>query len=519
MQLATPLLESGKNTMSKKMLINAIEPEESRIAVLEDHALEELYIERLSRVQIVGNIYKGKVINIEPSLEAAFVEIGLRKNGFLHVSEVREGSIEEVEPGGEFHQKRHYKRIQNLLTPGQEILVQVIKEALGEKGPSLTSYISLAGRFLVLMPFARKHGVSRKIVEEEERRRLREVIEELNPPANMGLIVRTAGANQTKRELAKDLHYLLRLWKAIEEKDKASSAPSLIYQESDLVTKTIRDIYSRDIQEIIVDSEATYEKARDFLKQIMPKSEKSVKLYNKEEPLFHKYNIEEEIEKIVQKKLPLRHGGSLIIEQTEALVAIDVNSGRFRAGADPEETAFRTNMEAAKEAVRQIRLRDLGGVIIIDFIDMQEEGHNRAVEKAMLENLKRDRARTKMLKMSKFGIIELTRQRLRPSLRDVLYENCPSCKGTSFTKTVESLSLEVMREIKSVLSRPELKTIEVEADPRVSQHMLNQKRRQLSELEENYNKRILINSVQLDGMKPGTVQIRYFKADGQPLSL
>ena len=505
--------------MSKKMLINVVEPEECRIAILEDHTLEELYIERISRGQAVGNIYKGKVINVEPSLEAAFVDIGLKRNGFLHVSEVVEPSPVEIEPGGEVHHRREYKRIQTLLNPGQEVLVQVTKEAVGEKGPSLTTDISLPGRFLVLMPHARKHGVSRKIVEEEERRRLRQVIEELNPPANMGLIVRTAGADQIKRELSKDLHYLLRLWKAVEERNKTTSAPSLIYQESDLVTKTIRDIYSTDIQEIIVDSEATCAKAQDFLRQIMPKAEKGVKLYKKEEPLFHKYNIEQEIERIIQKKIPLRHGGSIVLEQTEALVAIDVNSGRFKAGADPEETAFRTNMEAAREVVRQIRLRDLGGVIIIDFIDMQEEGHNRAVEKAMLENLKKDRARTKMLKMSRFGIIELTRQRLRPSLRDVLYENCSTCRGTGYTKTVESLSLEVMREIKSVLSHPELKTIEVEADPRVSQHLQNQKRRQLSELEESYNKRIIINSIQMNGLKPGTVQIRYLKVDGQPISI
>jgi ribonuclease E len=505
--------------VGKKMLINVVEPEESRIAVLEDHVLEELYIERISRGQAVGNVYKGKIINVEPSLEAAFVDIGLKRNGFLHVSEVVGTSPEEIGPSGEVHHKREHRRIQTLLNPGQEVLVQITKEAVGEKGPSLTTYVSLPGRFLVLMPYARKHGVSRKIAEEEERQRLKQIIEEICPPTDMGLIVRTAGAGQTKRELAKDLHYLLRLWKAVEERGKASTAPSLIYQESDLVTKTIRDIYSSDIQEIIVDSEATYEKARDFLKQIMPKAEKRVKLYKKEEPLFHKFNLEQEIEKIIKKKIPLRHGGSLVIEQTEALVAIDVNSGRFKAGADPEETAFRTNMEATKEVVRQIRLRDLGGVIIIDFIDMQSEGHRRAVEKAMLEQLKRDRARTKMLKMSRFGIVEITRQRLRPSLRDVLYENCSTCRGTGYTKTVESLSLEVMREIKSVLGHPELKTIEVEADPRVSQHLLNQKRRQLSELEESYNKRILINSVQTDGLRPGALQIKCLKADGQPLSL
>lgn len=503
--------------MGKKMLINVVEPEESRIAILEDNVLEELYIERFSRGQVAGNIYKGRVVNVEPSLEASFVDIGLKKNGFLHVSEVASEIHEEEKT--EEAPRREYRRIQSLLKPGQELLVQVIKEGVGEKGPSLTSLISLPGRYLVLMPYSRRHGVSRKIEDEEERQRLRQVIEELNPPANMGLIVRTAGAGQTKRELSKDLHYLLRLWKAVEERSKGAPIPSLIYQESDLVTRTIREIFSPDTQEIIVDSENTYEKARDFLKQIMPKCEKMVRLYRGGEPLFHKYHIEEEIEKINNRKIPLRQGSSLVIEQTEALVAIDVNSGRFKAGTDPEETAFRTNMEAAKEVVRQIRLRDLGGVVIIDFIDMRGEGHRRQVEKTLAEALRKDRARTKMLRMSRFGIVELTRQRIKPSLRDVLYEGCPHCQGTGLTKTVESLSLKIMRQIRSALNNPELRLIEIEADPKVTQYLLNQKRKQIAELEDGYSKRIIINSASQDGWKIGDIRMRYFKADGQPISL
>lgn len=501
--------------MSKKMLINVVEPEESRIAILEDSTLEELYIERISKGQTVGNIYMGRVSNVEPSLEAAFVDIGLRRNGFLHISEVLDTSSEAEET----RPKKERRRIQSLLKPGQELLVQVIREGVGEKGPSLTTYISLPGRYLVLMPYTARHGVSRKILDEEERARLKQIVKELKPPTNMGLIVRTAGAGQTKRELSKDLNYLLRLWKTVEDRTTGTLVPALIYQESDLVIRTIRDIFSPDIKEIIVDSEDTYQRTKDFLKQIVPKSEKSVKLHRSRVPIFHKYRIEEEIEKINNRKIPLKQGGSLIIEQTEALVAIDVNSGRFKKGADPEETAFRTNMEATKEIARQIRLRDLGGVIIIDYIDMQQEAHRRAVERALAEALKKDRARTKMLKMSTFGIVEITRQRIKHSLRDVLYEGCPECKGTGLTKTVESLSLNIMRSIRSVLDNKELKTIEVVADNRVAQFMLNQKRRQISELEDHYNKQIVIKGAVENGWRTSDVKMSYFDSEGRLMSL
>ncbi|MFQ5861591.1 MAG: ribonuclease E/G [Candidatus Brocadiales bacterium] len=503
--------------MSKKMLINVVEPEESRIAILEDNTLEELYIERISKGQTVGNIYMGRVSNIEPSLEAAFVDIGLKRNGFLHISEVLNAVLGEEEKAEKTRSKKEQRRIQSLLKPGQELLVQIIREGVGEKGPSLTGYISLPGRYLVLMPYATRHGVSRKILDEEERARLKQIIKELKPPANMGLIVRTAGAGQTKRELSKDLNYLLRLWKAVEERQTNTLIPSLIYQESDLVIRTIRDIFSPDIEEIIVDSEDTYRKTKDFLKQIMPKYVKSVRLHRARVPIFHKYRIEEEIEMINNRKIPLKQGGSLVIEQTEALVAIDVNSGRFKKGADPEETAFRTNIEATKEIVRQIRLRDLGGVIIIDFIDMQQEPHRRAVEKALADALKKDWARTKMLKMSKFGIVEITRQRIKRSLRDALYESCPECGGTGFTKTVESLSLNIMREIRSALDNKELKTIEVVADNQVAQFLQNQKRKHISELEDHYSKRIVVKSAVENGWRVGDIRINYFNSDGRPI--
>ncbi len=506
--------------MRKRMLINAVEPEESRIAILENNTLEELYIERVSKGQAVGNIYMGRVSNVEPSLEAAFVDIGLKRNGFLHVSEVLDTACEKKEEKTEKpRNRREQKRILSLLKPGQELLVQVIREGVGEKGPSLTTYISLPGRYLVLMPYTSRHGVSRKILDEEERARLKQVAKELKPPPNIGIIVRTAGTGHTKRDLSKDLNYLLRLWKAVEERTTNSLVPSLIYQESDLVIRTIRDIFSPDITEIIVDSHDTYGKTRDFLKQIMPKHEKIVKMHRARVPIFHKHRIEEEIERINNKKIPMKQGGSLVIEQTEALVAIDVNSGRFKKGADPEETAFKTNMEATGEIARQIRLRDLGGVIIIDFIDMQQEGHRRAVERAFADALKKDRARTKMLKTSRFGIIELTRQRIKHSLRDVLHDPCPECRGTGLTKTVESLSLKIMRNIRSVLDNEGIKSIEVVTNTPVVQFLQNQKRKQISELEDHYNKTITIRGVAEDGWRMGDIRMKYYGSDGNPTTL
>ncbi len=498
--------------MDKRMLINAVEPEECRIAILENNVLEELYIERSSREQIAGNIYKGKVVNIESSIEAAFIDIGLRKNGFLHVSDIMPpqepgGGSQTTETEAAVKPHREFYKIRHLLHQGQEILVQVTKEGIGTKGPSLTTYISLPGRYLVLMPGVSRHGVSRKISNEEERQRLKKILESLSPPPNVGFIIRTAGVQQTKKEIHKDFHYLLRLWKNIEKRSRNINAPATIYQESDLVIRTIRDIFSTDVREIIVDSKSVYERTQDFLRIIMPKYEKLLTLYAEDKPLFHKYNIEKDIEDINSKKIPLPRGGSIVIEQTEALVAIDVNSGRFKEESDPEETAFKTNLKAAKEVSRQIRLRDLGGVIVIDFIDMREETHIHAIEKALTEALKRDKARTKMLKMSKFCTIELTRQRIRYSLRDVLFEECKFCRGTGYAKTVETLCLNAMRDIKSVIHLPQIAKIEIFVNPEVANYLQNQKRKQMIEIEESYHKKVHIFSA-LDH-EYGKIDIRY----------
>ena len=536
------------------MLINVVEPEESRIAILEDGILEELYIERFSREQIAGNIYKGRIVNIEPSIEAAFVNIGIYRNGFLHVSDIKNHRNNDVLPEKPTNTKKpedtkkpentkksedtkkpedakksentrkpentrkkeNRSRIKSLINPDQEVFVQVIKEGIGDKGPSLTTNLSIPGRFLVLMPESTLVGVSRKIFDETERARLKQIIEELKPPPNLGLIVRTAGEKQTKRELSRDFNYLRRLWKVIENKEKKAETPSVVYQESDLVIRTIRDIFSTDIDEIIIDSEAVFKKIRYFLRLIMPSCVKKLKLYGEHEPLFHKYNIEKEIEKINKKEVRLSKGGSIVIEQTEALVAIDVNSGKYREESDPEKTSFKTNLKAAKEIARQVRLRDIGGVIIVDFIDMKEEKNMRAVEKVLEAALKRDRARKKMLKISKFGIIEMTRQRIRPSLKSVIYENCRSCDGTGEIKTLESTCLDLMRQIKSMVNNPQIKKIEVTTNDVVAGNLLNKKRKKLTELEEKFSKSITINGIM--GQKTSETIAYCTDSDGNRIS-
>ncbi|MDR4497232.1 MAG: Rne/Rng family ribonuclease [Candidatus Scalindua sp.] len=504
--------------MKKKMLVNVVEPEESRIAILEDGVLEELYIERISREQIAGNIYKGRVVNIEPSIEAAFVDIGLSKNGFLHASDVRSLSGNGEQLNEEAPRIRGNKAsIKSLLKLDQEVLVQVIKEGMGDKGPSLTTFISIPGRYLVLMPEVKRVGVSRKIPDEAERKRLKQIIEELKPPPHIGFIVRTAGENQTKRELSRDLNYLQKLWKVIDAKAEKSGAPSPIYQESDLVIRTIRDIFTTDIDEIIIDSEAVFKKIRYFLRLIMPRSVKKLRFYSEPEPLFHKYQIENEIEKIHKKEVRLPRGGSIVIEQTEALVAIDVNSGKYREESDPERTAFKTNLKAAKEIARQIRLRDMGGVIIIDFIDMKDERNIRSIEKVAEVALKRDRARTKILKMSKFGIIEMTRQRIRPSLKAVIYERCKCCEGTGEVKTIESTCLDLMRQIKSAVNNAQIKKIEIIASDKVTDYLLNLKRRQILELEGKFLKEITIRCDTT--YKVGEITIHYCDKNGNRITI
>ena len=728
--------------MKKEMLINVLQPEECRIAILEDRVLEELYVERTSHESYVGNIYKGRIVNIEPSIQAAFVDFGVGRNGFLHVSDVepayyrhleggrgdggrrgergdrrdrdrtggprpaetrerapvefaeepettaggesppserrerkpargrsrrgrrggrgrskgeqaasseavpveplpeefapgaadagvqheqageqadeergperqrymdsaerrteeddsssdKEVSDDDIffprsesgEPGtseepapaaaredddfgsssvavddeqqqqfeerqqleqdsresdeppshreereeypqegegysrerggrrrGGFRDDRRGGRprrpmggrpgfgrpkplIQDIFRRGQEVLVQVIKEGIGTKGPTLSTYISIAGRYLVLMPGLNRIGVSRKIADEEQRRRLREVLNELQPPKGLGFIIRTAGLDKNKKELQRDLAYLSRLWQVVVRRIRKIKAPAEIYQESDMITRTIRDTFTNEIDTILVDEPAAFEHAQEFLQIVMPRYANRIKLYQDSEPMFHKYGIEDEIARIQQRHVPLPNGGSIVIEQTEALVAIDVNSGNFRADNNAEETAYQMNLLAAREIARQLRLRDLGGVIVNDFIDMRDEKHRRGVERALRDAAKRDRARTKILKISAFGLIEMTRQRIRPSLKRSVYQDCPHCLGTGQVKTCESMSIDVMRMLQLAAHRANVARIVIEVSEEVANYLLNKKRKEISELEQGGGIQVVISGV------------------------
>jgi ribonuclease E len=386
--------------------------------------------------------------------------------------------------------------IQDIFRRGQEVIVQVIKEGLGTKGPTLSTYISIAGRYLVLMPGLNRVGVSRKIGDEEQRRRLREIFNELKPPKGLGFIIRTAGEDKNKKELQRDLAYLSRLWQVVARRIRRNKTPSEIYQESDMITRTIRDTFTADIDTIIVDEKNAFEHAQEFLQIVMPRYAERIQLFDGTEPLFHKYGIEAEMDRIQQRKVPLPNGGSIVIEQTEALVAIDVNSGNYRAAdQNSEATMFQINMQAAKEIARQLRLRDLGGVIVNDFIDMRDEKHRRAVEKALRDAVKRDRARTKVLRISAFGIIEMTRQRIRPSLKRSVYQECPACIGTGHVKTAESMSIEVMRLVQLAAHRDYIRRVEVRVTEAVANYLQNRKRKEINALEEVGHMQVQITGV------------------------
>ncbi len=656
----------------RDMLINVVEGEEIRIAVIRRSQLEELYMERSSTESHIGNIYKGRVTNVEPSIQAAFIDFGIGKNGFLHISDVhpqyfpkkmqprmpqsnqnrrnapqqpprpnissapqgpqgfqpppaapvpgeapnespaseeqshaqgvnqesagvsfenggnpvdaspelngasnlnvdsgtgeqtqehtgtnsseapiastedhahdeestddgdpaeavnaKEAAIAEPEEPADFgsaynsdfeetdefeddeaelddgHMKpmekvgrktprRDRPPIQQCLRRGQEVIVQVTKEGIGTKGPTLTTYVSCPGRYLVMMPGMAQLGVSRKIEDLDQRRELKRTLQELNPPKNLGFIIRTAGTDVAKKELQGDLNYLVRMWKVIANRIRTHKAPVELYQESDLVIRTIRDVFSDEIDRIIVDNEQVASRIRDFLSIVDPRAAGIVELYTGTMPLYQKFGVEREIEKINSRRVELKNGGSLVIDSTEALVAIDVNSGRYREQRDAELTAFNMNKEALKEVVRQLRLRDLGGVIVIDFIDMREERHKREIERLLREELATDRAKTKVLRMSQFCMIELTRQRVRPSLKRSIYQDCPHCHGSALIKTPESVSLDVMRRLAAGMTRLDVTRIDVRAYPSVATFLLNRKRKALVELEEKTNKRITV---------------------------
>ncbi|MCP4190526.1 MAG: Rne/Rng family ribonuclease [Planctomycetaceae bacterium] len=533
--------------MKKEMLINVAQPEECRIAIVEDGALEELYIERASQDNYVGNIYKGKVVNLEPSIQAAFVDFGVGRNGFLHISDVepqyfRQGgydpanleSEETSDEGGEKRGRRDQRGrgrrnprmssrprfkppIQEIFKRGDEVLVQVIKEGIGTKGPTLSTYISIPGRYLVLMPALGRVGVSRKIDDDDDRRRLRDCMLDLNPPKGLGFIVRTAGQGRTRRDLSRDLAYLLRLWKVIVRRVKKKEGPVDIYEESDMIIRTIRDIFTSDVDAIYIDEESAYERAREFLRLVMPRHVNRLKLYDGREPLFHKYKLEQEIANIHRREVALKDGGSIVVDTTEALVAIDVNSGSFRTDDSAEETAYQLNLSAAREIARQLRLRDLGGVIVNDFIDMRKERHRRNVERALRDAMSRDRARTRILRTSPFGLIEMTRQRVRPSLKRSVFTDCPCCSGKGVVKTDESMSIEVIRLLMLASQNPAVSRVNVRVNDKVAAYLNNKKRRELSGFEEEGQMNVQILGT--ENVFPEFLELDCKDAAGSPVQI
>ncbi len=687
------------------MLINAIDPEESRIAVVEDGVLQELHVELANREAYLGNIYKGKVVNIEPSIGAAFVAFGGRVNGFLHVSDVLpaygrpefllddviegrarvdvddgpesmqqaladdddeegpapagdgpaadesdaaesnvvavaddgddnnlpgvtdvDGADEDAEgtdvprredplepfadsgkdngyeppaanpgkggpgfgdgpdfghgvgderplpmaaageaddgdsdvpeipevpagseppavpataaggeaEGGERRARRGNKKrrerpqvrggqrpnrprptIDQLLKKGQEVVVQITKEGIGSKGPTLTTYVSLPGRCLVLMPSLPKCGVSRKIEDGRERKRLKRIVRELDETGSggIGFIVRTAGINKSLADLQRDRDYLKKIWEMVAQRLKVTRAPALLYQESDLVLKAMRDQFTPDIADVVVDSEDVFLRIRDFADKLMPHMSERIKQHSLTTPLFHHFGIEKEVEALYQPKIDLSNGASIVIDQAEALVAIDVNSGKYKAGGDTDETAYRTNLEAIPEIVRQLRLRDLGGLIIIDFIDMSHEKHRRGVEKRLIDALRGDRARIKVGRISPFGMLEITRQRVGPGLKRTVFMQCPHCKGAGWSRTVQSKALSVLREVRALLHLKGYSAVQVFAAPAVTDYLVNYKRRATLELEDAVGKTIVFRpepSYPID-----VVHYRFLTGDGQ----
>lgn len=529
--------------MVKRMLIDGTQPEETRVVVVSGTKLEEFDFESASRKPLKGNIYLAKVTRVEPSLQAAFVDYGGNRHGFLAFNEIHpdyykvpvadqqqaekelveeaeaaeaeagdeagengtggkdfeevggdeEQEIEQIRPSARARPERRYK-IQEVMKKRQVILVQVTKEERGNKGAALTTYLSLAGRYCVLMPnTARGGGISRKVTQPADRKRLKKIMEGLGIPEGLAVILRTAGVKRTKAEIKRDYEYLVRLWSEIREGTLKSTAPSLIYEEGNLIKRTIRDLYSNEIEEVLIEGDEAYRTSKDFMKMLIPSHAKKVQPYKDEPmPMFHRYQVESQIDNIHNPIAHLKSGGYIVIDSTEALVAIDVNSGRSTRERNIEETAYRTNLEASEEVARQLRLRDLAGLIVIDYIDMDESRNNQAVEARLKESMRQDRARIQVGRISHFGLLELSRQRLRPSLFETSMEACEMCGGTGHVRSTESMSLYTLRHIEDEGLRKPNTAIEVFCTPAVALYLLNHKRSSLAEMEAKYGLRIVV---------------------------
>ncbi len=473
-------------TTKKRMLINAIHDEESRVAIVEDGYLHELDIESAHKALTKSNIYRGKITKVEGSLQAAFVEYGAARQGFLPLGEVhpdywKDGVDKSTNPRN--------VSIQDVLEAKQELLVQVVKEERGNKGAALTTQISLAGRYLVLSPNTTRGGISRKL-SDDERRSMKEILKQLEVPDHMGLIIRTAGKDQTLEALQRDYQYLRRLWDEIRITSETTASPALIYLEGDLATRAIRDHFSDDIEEIWVDNHEVYTRTKAFVHAVLPGKEKLVKLYRGKKPLFRHYGVERQCEEVHQREIRLPTGGSIVIDPTEALTAIDVNSARATKGKHIDDTALTINLEAAEEVARQLRIRDVGGLIVIDFIDMANRKHGQKVEDVLRKACKGDKARIQFARISRFGLLEMSRQRLHPSIRESTTEPCPRCQGRGFIRTVDSMALQMLTRMEDWAERGKKPTLVVQVPSDTGEYLMNNKRANIARIEEAYEVQI-----------------------------
>lgn len=478
------------------MIINYVPGEECRLAIVCDGNLEEFHAERTDAVSRVNNIYVGKVTNVEAGIQAAFVDFGLEDNGFLHVSDLHPRYFvedEATERVGKKTPRRERPPIQHCLKRGQEIIVQVLKEGVGTKGPTLTSYLSIPGRYLVMMPQMDKVGVSRKVEDEDERLKMRDILNQLELPDGFGFILRTAGFDRTKTDLKRDLAYLQRLWKDMEaNRKRAGKRTRLLYSESDLLVRALRDLVTPDISRIIIDDEGALARATQFMKIVAPRSSVKVLRYTGGRPIFHAFGIEQQLALSHAREVPLPSGGRLVIDETEAVVAIDVNSGKSRSARDAETNAYKTNVEAVEAICRQLRLRDVGGIIIHDLIDMRSAQNRKSIEGLYRERLKRDRAKTSIAPISPFGILEMTRQRMRGSLRSQHYTECPTCQGKGLVQRPNSVASDALREVAVLLEHDKVDRVELVVSGRIAGELLSNRRGSLNRIERATGKQVQV---------------------------
>jgi len=474
--------------MYREIIVNA-EETESRVCILEGHRLAEFFVERADQRRIVGNIYKGRVNAVLPGMQAAFVDIGLEKSAFLHISDLVESDLldedgDEGDGGGRPRngQPSRAGRIEECLSKGQEILVQVTKEPISSKGARGTTQISLAGRYLVLMPLSRHLGISRKIEDRAERNRLRDIIGDIRPE-DMGLIVRTVGEGKDAKQFKEDVRYLTRTWKRVLSRAKKREVPAVVYTEPTLTSSLIRDLFSEDVDSLVIDSKTEFKHIQSYVRGLAPELKDRVKLYDSETPIFDHFGMEAEIEQMFDRRIPLKRGAYIAIDQTEALTTIDVNTGRYRGSSDQEETILTTNLEAAREVARQMRIRDIGGIIVIDFIDMEREGNRRRVYEELRNALRADRSRTKILPISEFGLIQMTRQRVRPSHLHFFSEPCSCCGGLGRVLSPETMVAKAERSLRRLRYRTDRRHVAIHLHPEVAVQMLSNRTGHIRDLE------------------------------------